>query len=147
METSVLFCGCVTLWSLQLKPHTSLHVSNCPCRAPAVSCDVCLFSPPPELPYGWEKIEDPQFGTYYVEWVNSFLFLGTPRGLQLWIRVALDEMVHSVLSFSPFYKKLLLCGFTAAAPAWFHLIGPSSLLVSVAQSCIKVLDEVFWTTW
>ncbi len=22
-----------------------------------------------ELPYGWEKIEDPQYGTYYVEWV------------------------------------------------------------------------------
>lgn len=31
---------------------------------------VCLFpvsSALLELPYGWEKIEDPQFGTYYVE--------------------------------------------------------------------------------
>ncbi len=25
-----------------------------------------------ELPYGWEKIEDPQYGTYYVEWVCSY---------------------------------------------------------------------------
>lgn len=39
--------------------------------------------PPSELPYGWEKIEDPQFGTYYVEWVNFFLCLKGPTGLQL----------------------------------------------------------------
>uniref|UniRef100_A0A3B5M892 WW domain-containing protein n=1 Tax=Xiphophorus couchianus TaxID=32473 RepID=A0A3B5M892_9TELE len=24
-----------------------------------------------ELPYGWEKIEDPQFGTYYVDHINQ----------------------------------------------------------------------------
>lgn len=31
---------------------------------------ICVSLPPvlpPELPYGWEKIEDPQYGTYYVE--------------------------------------------------------------------------------
>lgn len=26
-----------------------------------------IFSPLAELPYGWEEIDDPQYGTYYVE--------------------------------------------------------------------------------
>uniref|UniRef100_A0A096LQZ7 Membrane-associated guanylate kinase, WW and PDZ domain-containing protein 1 n=1 Tax=Poecilia formosa TaxID=48698 RepID=A0A096LQZ7_POEFO len=29
------------------------------------------FDAPSELPYGWEKIEDPQFGTYYVDHINQ----------------------------------------------------------------------------
>ncbi|MEQ2268238.1 Membrane-associated guanylate kinase, WW and PDZ domain-containing protein 3 [Xenotaenia resolanae] len=25
----------------------------------------------PELPYGWEEIDDPQYGTYYVDHINQ----------------------------------------------------------------------------
>ena len=28
-----------------------------------------------ELPYGWEKVEDPHYGVYYIEWVyiNTYI--------------------------------------------------------------------------
>lgn len=86
-------------WSRQSKQCTScfffFHV------LPWCYHDWCVFFPSPclfcapELPYGWEKIEDPQFGTYFVEWVNSSLFLEIPGGLQLWSGKDGEEMTHS----------------------------------------------------
>ncbi|TNN38294.1 Membrane-associated guanylate kinase, WW and PDZ domain-containing protein 3 [Liparis tanakae] len=29
------------------------------------------MSSEPQLPYGWEKIEDPQYGIYYVDHINQ----------------------------------------------------------------------------
>ena len=26
-----------------------------------------------ELPYGWEKVEDPHYGTYFIEWVENWI--------------------------------------------------------------------------
>lgn len=60
------------LWTCLSRHHSSLHMSNCPSGATVTqhkwflsASSLSVLSP--ELPYGWEKIEDPQFGTYYVE--------------------------------------------------------------------------------
>nr|XP_020501625.1 membrane-associated guanylate kinase, WW and PDZ domain-containing protein 3 isoform X1 [Labrus bergylta] len=38
---------------------------------PPEKCDEGGEKRPKELPYGWEKIEDPQYGTYYVDHINQ----------------------------------------------------------------------------
>lgn len=57
--------------AVRLPVKASVLITCVQCGA-RVTHEVMLlaFSPSllsPELPYGWEKIEDPQFGTYYVE--------------------------------------------------------------------------------
>lgn len=74
----VLSVGKRLLSSCLWRHHSSSHVSNCPCGARVTHEVMLAFSLSllsPELPYGWEKIEDPQFGTYYVEWVNACVWL------------------------------------------------------------------------
>lgn len=51
-----------------------------------------------ELPYGWEKIEDPQYGIYYVEWVCSYhLWSNKNDGWHIFV---LNILVCCTLKFS-----------------------------------------------
>lgn len=68
-------------------PHGEVHE--------VLSCDFLSFSFPLELPYGWERIEDPQYGTYYVEWVNVSCLSG--RGDQKVKMMALEEVTQCVV--------------------------------------------------
>lgn len=65
----VLYGPLVTyMWGKILIP---AHSALCWLLSMLLNCELIdlslLFA---ELPHGWEKVDDPQYGVYYIEWVN-----------------------------------------------------------------------------
>uniref|UniRef100_A0A671M5E8 Membrane-associated guanylate kinase, WW and PDZ domain-containing protein 3 n=1 Tax=Sinocyclocheilus anshuiensis TaxID=1608454 RepID=A0A671M5E8_9TELE len=84
-----------------------------------------------ELPYGWEKIEDPQYGTYYVDHINQKTQFENP------VQEAKKKLISHTLSIFPLLDETGLRGFTR---------DPSQLQGAILRTTLKKSPQGFGFT-
>uniref|UniRef100_A0A8C1TUP0 Membrane-associated guanylate kinase, WW and PDZ domain-containing protein 3 n=1 Tax=Cyprinus carpio TaxID=7962 RepID=A0A8C1TUP0_CYPCA len=84
-----------------------------------------------ELPYGWEKIEDPQYGTYYVDHINQKTQFENP------VQEAKKKLISHTLSIFPLVDETGLRGFTR---------DPSQLHGAILRTTLKKSPQGFGFT-
>lgn len=109
---------------------------------------ICLFPlcpplTPTELPYGWEKIEDPQFGTYYVEWVNVCCAWRELAGLRLWNATAVLISLLSRFIIHGFSPTVFPLGFGIYSACIFKIScpWPSGEVLLIRSACWQKRKE------
>uniref|UniRef100_A0A672SX39 Membrane-associated guanylate kinase, WW and PDZ domain-containing protein 3 n=1 Tax=Sinocyclocheilus grahami TaxID=75366 RepID=A0A672SX39_SINGR len=84
-----------------------------------------------ELPYGWEKIEDPQYGTYYVDHINQKTQFENP------VQEAKKKLISHTLSIFSLLDETGLRGFTR---------DPSQLQGAILRTTLKKSPQGFGFT-